>query len=85
MSTVPDALRVLLVDDEELVLRASGRMLAKKGLLVAPFSSPVAAIAAFTRNPADFDAALIDLACDEPEEGNKAKPEKDDKKAEEKP
>jgi PAS domain S-box-containing protein len=66
MSAVPAAaLRVLLVDDEELVLRASGRMLSKKGLVVTPFSSPKAAVAAFTADPSAFDAALIDLAMPE--------------------
>jgi CheY-like chemotaxis protein len=65
MSTVPSALRVLLVDDEELVLRASGRMLSKKGLLVTPLSSPKAALELFANDPAAFDAALVDLAMPE--------------------
>ena len=65
MPAVPSELRVLLVDDEELVLRASGRMLSKKGLSVTSFSSPKAALAAFTADPAAFDAALLDLAMPE--------------------
>jgi DNA-binding NtrC family response regulator len=65
MSMVPSALRVLLVDDEELVLRASGRMLSKKGLLVTSFSSPRAAVELFSKDPTAFDAALVDLAMPE--------------------
>jgi PAS domain S-box-containing protein len=65
MSPAPNALRVLLVDDEELVLRASGRMLVKKGLQVTPFASPLQALEAFCAAPADFDCALIDLAMPE--------------------
>ena len=65
MSAVLAGLRSLLVDDEELVLRASGRRLNKKGLVVTPFSSPQSALEAFTANPTAFDAALIDLAMPE--------------------
>jgi signal transduction histidine kinase len=54
--------RVLVVDDQEIVLRTVRRLLEPLGYRVAAFARPEEALAAFRAAPGDFDVALTDLA-----------------------
>jgi len=51
---------VLLVDDEQLVLKATGRMLAHLGYRAVSFAEPIAALEAFRREPDRFDLVVSD-------------------------
>jgi len=63
--TLPRALRILLVDDEEMVLRASARLLSGQGLEVSSYQQPRAALELVAAHPSRFDIALIDLSMPE--------------------
>ncbi|MDP6761910.1 MAG: ATP-binding protein [Planctomycetota bacterium] len=56
-----DPLRVLVVDDEPMVLRSVGEVLESMGHEPTPFEDPRAALRRFQRVPDDFDVALVDL------------------------
>jgi len=58
-------LRLLLVDDEELLVRAVTRMLSRRGFEVTAFQRPAEALQLFTAHPDRFDLALVDLAMPE--------------------
>ena len=52
--------RVLVVDDEEPLLRLATETLEGLGYIAVPFTSSVAALAAFRADPAQFDVVLTD-------------------------
>jgi signal transduction histidine kinase len=52
--------RVLVVDDEEPLLRLATETLEGLGYIAVPFTSSAAALAAFRADPAQFDAVLTD-------------------------
>ncbi|MCB1684856.1 MAG: response regulator, partial [Pseudomonadales bacterium] len=52
--------RVLLVDDEQAVLRVTGELLTTQGFEVESFTNPRMALEAFSRAPAEFDVLLTD-------------------------
>jgi len=56
---------VLLVDDDEPVLRATGRLLSRLGFTVTPVRDGGAAIALYRERPHDFDIVLTDLSMPE--------------------
>lgn len=58
-------IRVLIVDDEPLVLRAWSRMLAREGMAVETADNAAEALEALRREP--FDVALIDLVMPDPD------------------
>src|SRR5262249_10166031 len=55
-----DGQRVLVVDDEESLVRLAGETLEELGYAVATFTSSVRALQAFDAKPDDFDAILTD-------------------------
>jgi two-component system cell cycle sensor histidine kinase/response regulator CckA len=54
--------RVLLIDDEEALLRVGRRMLERMGHRVTAHASPVEAMAALDASPGDFDVVVTDLS-----------------------
>lgn len=52
--------RVMVVDDDELVLNATARVLHRLGHEIASYSDPHAALAAFEGSPMDYDAVIVD-------------------------
>lgn len=56
------ATRVMVIDDEPLVLRSTARQLKKLGYIASTFGDPIDALRALTS--ADFDAAIVDLHLD---------------------
>ncbi|MBR9982638.1 MAG: PAS domain S-box protein, partial [Desulfatitalea sp.] len=54
--------RVLLVDDEEPIVRMETQILERLGYRVTPRTSSVEALAAFQANPAGFDLVITDMA-----------------------
>ncbi|MFO0727744.1 MAG: ATP-binding protein [Myxococcota bacterium] len=55
-------LRVLLVDDDAQVLRATSRLLERRGHDVTKMANPQAALDAFVRDPAAYELVLTDYA-----------------------
>jgi PAS domain S-box-containing protein len=53
--------RVLVIDDEELILNATSRILTRMGYEVIGFSDPDAALAGFEAEPGAFDAIITDF------------------------
>lgn len=53
--------RVMLVDDEELALNATARVLHRMGHEIASHTDPREALAAFEAAPADYDAIIVDF------------------------
>ncbi|MCP4035957.1 MAG: response regulator [bacterium] len=53
--------RVMLVDDEELVLNATIRVLHRMGHEIVSYTDPLEALAAFEAAPADYDAVIVDF------------------------
>ncbi|MFT3870109.1 MAG: PAS domain S-box protein [Nibricoccus sp.] len=53
--------RILVIDDEEVLVRMIGRILTKLGYAPSPLQDPVAALAAFETAPDKFDLVLSDL------------------------
>jgi two-component system cell cycle sensor histidine kinase/response regulator CckA len=53
--------RILLVDDEPLVMEVIAEMLARRGYQVKPVAGSLEALALFRRMPADFDLVLTDM------------------------
>lgn len=53
--------RLLVVDDEELILSAVTRVLRRIGYVVAGHSDPVSALSQFEADPAGFDAVITDF------------------------
>jgi CheY-like chemotaxis protein len=54
--------RILLVDDEEPIVRMETQILERLGYRVTPRTSSVEALAAFQANPAGFDLVITDMA-----------------------
>jgi DNA-binding NtrC family response regulator len=52
---------LLLVDDEELLVRSLGMLLERAGFRITAFSAPADAIAALRGYPGTFDAVLCDV------------------------
>ena len=55
-----DGQRILIVDDDELVLQTVDIMVQALGYTSSTWSDPVAALAAYVESPDDFDAILVD-------------------------
>jgi PAS domain S-box-containing protein len=53
--------RLLMIDDEDALVRYQSRLLERLGFHVSGFTSPTAALAAFRADPSAFDALLTDL------------------------
>ncbi len=53
--------RLLMIDDEEAIVRYQSRLLERLRFHVSGFTSPTAALAAFRAEPSAFDALLTDL------------------------
>jgi CheY-like chemotaxis protein len=53
--------RILLVDDEEAIVRLETLMLERLGYIVTARTSSIEALAAFKVNPAQFDLVLTDM------------------------
>ncbi len=53
--------KILLVDDEESILKLEKMMLLRLGYKVASYSSSPKALQAFRRNPEDFDLVITDM------------------------
>jgi len=53
--------RVLLIDDDEQVLRTLARMLERFGFAVTPVKGAVEATAVLASNPESFDVVLVDM------------------------
>lgn len=56
-----EAIRIFLLDDNPIFLRALGRLLEMNGFKIAVEENPKAALQTLTRNPQAFDLALVDL------------------------
>ncbi len=56
-----DGKHILLVDDEERIVRLATRILQRQGHRVTSFTSPDAALAAFQKSPDEFHTLLTDL------------------------
>ena len=57
--------RLLVVDDEEMLVITAERMLRRAGFAVAAFVRPTEALAAFRAQPRDFDLVITDLSMPE--------------------
>ncbi len=55
-----DGQRILIVDDDELVLQTVDIMVQALGYASSTWSDPVAALAAYMESPDDYDAILVD-------------------------
>ena len=55
-----DGQRILLIDDDELVLQTVDIMVQALGYTSSTWSAPAAALAAYVESPDDFDAILVD-------------------------
>ena len=55
-----DGQRILIIDDDELVLQTVDIMVQALGYTSSTWSDPVAALAAFVETPDDYDAILVD-------------------------
>ena len=53
--------RILLVDDEPLVMEVIAEMLSRRGYQVQPVAGSLEALALFRRQPAEFDLVLTDM------------------------
>ncbi len=62
---VRSALRILLIDDEPSIVRATGRVLTRAGCVVTGHTSPKAALASIDCDSQSFDLAVLDLAMPE--------------------
>lgn len=56
------ALRIMVVDDEAMLVRIMLRMLKRQGHQVTGFDNPVEALEAFQKNPDDFDVIITDMS-----------------------
>jgi two-component system, cell cycle sensor histidine kinase and response regulator CckA len=56
------ALRILLVDDDEVLIFSAHRSLAKRGYRVTPCASPVLALLAFRSDPDGYDLLVTDVS-----------------------
>jgi CheY-like chemotaxis protein len=54
-------LRILVVDDEPAVLKVTARLVTFLGYEAVAHTDPLEALTAFSRNPAQFAAALLDV------------------------
>lgn len=57
-----DSARVMLVDDEAMIVTVSSRMLERLGFQVTAFTNPHDALASFRATPQDFDLLVTDLS-----------------------
>lgn len=57
----PAPLRILVVDDEPAVLKVTARLVTFLGYEAVAHTDPLEALTAFSRNPSQFAAALLDV------------------------